>query len=110
MTHVPHVPITHACPPAHWLFEVHAVHAPLAQICPLGDAPNANGSDELEDVQSALVEQAVHTPLMHACPLAQSVPDRHAPHWPPTHPWPDWHPAAVVHVQEPAVPQVPEVP
>ena len=28
ITHVPHVPCTHACPPSHWLFDVHAVHDP----------------------------------------------------------------------------------
>jgi hypothetical protein len=32
MTQVPQVPCTQACPPSHWLFDVHAVQAPLTQI------------------------------------------------------------------------------
>ncbi len=46
---------------------------------------------------------------MQACPPAQSDPDWHVPHWPFTHPWPDWQFAAVLQVQLPLL-HVPLVP
>ena len=61
------------------------------------------------DVQSPLVEHEVQRPLMQVCPPAQSDPDWHVPHWPLTHPCPDWQLAAVLHVQLPLL-QVPLVP
>jgi hypothetical protein len=40
-TQVPHVPVTHAWPPPHWLLDVQATHAPATQTRPegLADAP-----------------------------------------------------------------------
>jgi hypothetical protein len=89
MTQVPHVPITHAWPPSHCLLDVHAVHAPLTQIWPLGDDPNGKGNGGPEAVfalQSPFVEHDAHMPLRHVCPFAQSDPDWQVAHSPLTHP------------------------
>lgn len=98
MTQVPHVPCTHACPPSHWLFAVHAVHAPLTQTSPLGELPNTNCPD---CVQSAFLVHDVHTPWRHVCPLAQSVPVWHLLHSLPLHPCPVAQAAAVLHMHAP---------
>jgi hypothetical protein len=113
MTQVPQVPWTQACPPAHWLFDEHAVHAPLTQICPLGVAPPMNtGPPPVvlgAVVQSAAFEHAEQTPEMHVWPFAQSDPEVHVPHVFEVQPCPDWQSAAVLHVQLPLL-QVPDVP
>lgn len=106
MTHVPQVPCTQACPPSHWLFDVHAVHAPPTHTCPLGTEPKGCPAW----VQSAFLEHAVQTPAMQVWPFAQSEPDWQVPHKPPsTHPCPVWQLAALLQEQIPPE-QVPAEP
>lgn len=93
------MPCTQACPPAHWLFAVHALQAPAMQARPEG---LWLGSSGLVVLQSAYVVHAAHTPERHACPLVQSARDWHAPQNEPfTHPSPGWQSAAVEHSHDP---------
>jgi len=73
---VPQVPATQAVPPPHWLFSVHATHAPLMQARPEG-LPGPSTTI----LQSENVVHAAQTLLMHACPfLHENGP-------PIAHPW-----------------------
>jgi len=72
--HVPQVPPTQAIPPPHWLFAVHAVHAPSMQTSPEG--PWLGPAKPDTRLQSVNVEHGPHVLLTHAFPVAHSVPGR----------------------------------
>jgi hypothetical protein len=100
MTHVPHVPPTHAPPPPHWLFAVQSLQTPAMQARPGGAKP---GSDS-PVLQSRNVEQAPHTPATHAWPDPQSAGDWQTPHSPKSamQPSPASHSVAPEHLHSPA--------
>jgi hypothetical protein len=69
VTHVPHVPVTHAMPPPHWLLAVHAEQTPLMHASPIGACGLPKGCV----LQSRNVEHGPHTPFTQACPAGQPI-------------------------------------
>jgi hypothetical protein len=69
VTHVPHVPVTQAIPPPHWLFAVHAKQPPSTQASPDGATRGPSYGNWL---QSAKLVQDPHVSLMHVCPSGQA--------------------------------------